>query len=355
MKRKYKWLYAMAAALVIAAVAGYFNRGALAALGFDWLVAGQVEKQLEKTYKPVIGREPMPVSFTAEERDPFSVLLLGVDQRDNEIGRSDTMIYTVVRPSDGNLLMVSIPRDTYTEIVGKDTEDKITHAYAFGGAGMAMDTVENLFDAPIQYYASINFEGFREAIDALGGISLPIEEDIVNKDPNHEKFTIKGGQSSYNGQDALYYVRYREDAGGDISRTERQQTFLNALMDKASGMNQWTKIPELIDIMGNNFETDMRPDQMLDLAQSLLLSKERHIYSHSLTGEGRRLVGGGAWYYFADEEDLSNVKVMIDNWLDADTKAEALLLPEKYRVQQEKEVQSLSSENKEIEEQATRQ
>lgn len=349
MTRKRKWLYATAAVMVIAAAAGYLNRGALASLGFDLLLSKHVEKQLDQSYKPIIRQEPLPVSFEPEQEDPFSVLLLGVDQRDNEIGRSDTMMYTVIRPSDGNILMVSIPRDTHAEIVGMDHEDKITHAYAFGGAGMAMDTVEKLFDAEVNYYASINFEGFREVIDALGGISLPIEEDIENKDPNHEKFLIKGGQDNYSGQDALYYVRYREDAGGDISRTERQQTFLNALMEKASKMNQWTKIPELIDIMGENFSTDMRPDQMLDTAQSLLLSKERHIYSHSLTGEGRRLVNGGAWYYFADEEDLSNVRAMIDNWMNADTPEEQLQLPEKYNIRKEKEVQSLSSENKEVE------
>lgn len=136
-----KWIYLSSSVVLILLAVVFFNRTALTMLGFDWFLQGHVEKQLEQTYKPIVGREPVPVSTIDKEQDPFSVLLLGVDQRGKEIGRSDTMIYTVVRPSDGDILMVSIPRDTYVEIVGRGREDKITHAFAFGGAGMAMDTV----------------------------------------------------------------------------------------------------------------------------------------------------------------------------------------------------------------------
>jgi LCP family protein required for cell wall assembly len=340
---KRKWLYTASAAVVILLVAGFFNRGALASLGFDWFLQGHVEKQLEQTYKPIDGREPIPVSTIDKKQDPFSVLLLGVDQRGKEIGRSDTMIYTVVRPNDGELLMVSIPRDTYVEIVGKGKEDKITHAFAFGGAGMAINTVEKFLDAPINYYASINFEGFRNVIDTLGGIALPIEEDMVNDDPDHEKFVIKAGQDSYNGKDTLNYVRYREDAGGDINRTERHQIFLGLLMDKAKQMNQWSKIPQLMDIMGDNFSTDMRPQQLIDLGQGMLQAKERKIYSHSLLGSGHRLKNGGAWYYFADDDDLAKVQAMIKNWLNADTPVSSLILPDKYNVKKPNEAGTLSS------------
>lgn len=340
---KRKWLIAASTAVLVLGVVGFFNRGTLAMLGFDWFLNDSVKKGLEQTYKPVDGRKPVPVSTIDKMKDPFSMLLLGVDQRGNETGRSDTMIYTVVRPTDGKILMISIPRDMYVDIVGKDKKDKITHAYAFGGAGMAMDTVEKFLDSPIHYYSSINFEGFRNMIDTLGGIALPITEDMVNDDADHEKFVIKAGQDLYNGKDALNYVRYREDAGGDMNRTERHQIFLNLLIDKAKQMNQWYKIPELMNIMGDNFSTDMRPQQLIDLGQSMLQVKDHTIYSHSLTGTGHRLRSGGAWYYFADEDDLANVQTMIKNWLDKDTPTSSLQLPEKYNVNKEKEVGTLSS------------
>ncbi|WP_338553748.1 LCP family protein [Paenibacillus sp. KS-LC4] len=338
---KKKWIYTLCAAVLVLGTAGYFNRGALAMLGFNWFLSDQVAAGLEQTYKPIEGREPIQVGNV--NTNPFALMLLGVDQRGKETGRSDTMIYTVIRPKDGAILMVSIPRDTYTEIVGKNKEDKITHAYAFGGAKMAIETVENLFDQPINYYAAINFQGFRDVIDAMGGISLPIAEDIINKDPDHEKFVVKGGQDVYNGNDALNYVRYREDAGGDMSRTGRHQIFLNQLLDKASEVGQWSKIPDLIDIMGENFSTDIQPDQMIKLAQQLLQQDNRTIYSHTLKGEGHRLTNGGAWYYFADKDDLSKTQAMIGSWLNPDTAKQNLIMPDEYTSKVQKPVGSLSS------------
>lgn len=343
MNRK-RWIYAGSALAVALIAVLYLNRGALAMIGFDWFVAGHIEKEIEKTYQPIKGRENnYPANVVNKKADPIAFLLMGIDQRGKETGRSDTLLYAVVRPSDGNILLVSIPRDMYVEIVGRDRKDKINHAFAFGGAGMSMDTVEKLLDSPVHYYASINFEGFKQVIDELGGIELPIEKDIENKDPNHDYFFIKGGQSVYNGTDALNFVRYREDAGGDMSRTERNQQLLSAMMDKATNMNQWMKIPQLIQILGNNFQTDMRPDNLVDLAQVMIQSKQRNIYNHTLAGEGHRLENGGAWYFFVDQKDLSKVQAMIKNWLDPSVKEANLILPEKYLKDKESQVQSITS------------
>ncbi|GKU77179.1 LCP family protein [Paenibacillus sp. L3-i20] len=341
MKKKHKRIYIISAAFLVIMTAVYFNRSALAMMGFDWFLQGGIEKQLETTYKPADGRNPKPVGVDLTKEQPFSMLLMGIDQRKNEVGRSDTLIYAVVRPSDGNMLLVSIPRDLYVDIAGRKYKDKINHSYAFGGAGMTMDTVEELFGTPVHHYAAINFEGFRDVIDAMGGIALPIEEDMVNDNYNHEKFVIKGGQSSYNGKDALNFVRYREDAGGDMNRTERHQQFLHAILDKATGMKQWTKIPEMINIMGENFSTDMRPNKLIDLAQGMLQSKERNMYSHTLDGKGQRM--NGTYYYLADEEDLQSVQTMINNWLDAKTPEASLIMPAKYTEEKEKDGKSLST------------
>jgi len=345
--RKWKWVLSILAIVIVAGTAGYFNRGTLAAWGFDLFLRDSVKGKLNDSYKPLPSRVTKPVSYKKEE--PFSLLLLGIDQRDKEVGRSDTMIYSVVRPNDGAILMVSIPRDTYTEIVGKTKkngnpwEDKITHAYAFGGAEMAVGSVEKLFDVRVDHYASINFKGFRDVIDAIDGISLPITEDLVNKEKDHEKFVVKAGQDVYNGKDALNYVRYREDAGGDMSRTGRHQVFLNAIMNKAAEVGQWTKIPELMDIMGDNFSTDLTPDHIIDLAKSMLQSEHRTIYGHTLKGDGHRKTAGGAWYFFADEEDLGKMQELIGAWLDPKLAKSELPLPEEYQNKSQTPVQSLSA------------
>ena len=111
-----------------------------------------------------------PIAF--EKKEPFSVLVLGVDEREGDKGRSDTMIVLTVNPESKSTKMVSIPRDTYTEIVGKGIQDKINHAYAFGGIEMSMASIENLLDIPIDYVVQVNMESFKDIVDAVGGIKV---------------------------------------------------------------------------------------------------------------------------------------------------------------------------------------
>ena len=134
---------------------------------------------------------------------------------------------------------------------------------------------------------AVNFAGFKDLIDAMGGIPLPVKEDLVNDDADHEKFVVKAGQKKYSGKDALNYVRYREDAGGDVSRTERQQCRLwNLLWPKASSVSSWADIPDYVGIMGKNFTTDIPPSQMINLAKAMLQNNRRAIYTHISRARG---------------------------------------------------------------------
>ncbi|MNW53807.1 Transcriptional regulator LytR [compost metagenome] len=309
--------------IVLVGAGAYTFRKSLAVMAFDLFLSGQVEEKLEKSYAPLEGEEQK--SVTPEQKmKPFSILLLGVDQRANEPARSDTMIYAVVRPEDSKVLLVSIPRDTYTEIIGRDEEDKINHAYAFGGEKMAKDTVENFLSSPVDYYAAINFEGLKQVVDALGGVELPITKDIVNKQKDHEKFTIKAGKPLYDGQEALNFVRYREDS--DFNRTKRHQIFLNAIVNRMLKLDQVTKIPELMDMMGENFKTDMMPSFIIDLSKQVLLGESPSISGFTIMGEGFRK--NGIFYDAANEEDVQYAQEMIKSWSDAETEASQLLMPE---------------------------
>lgn len=321
MHRRMKIGVAVAGLLLLFAGLMYANRGTLAAWGFDKLLSGELEKKMADSYEP-LPNHPAPSSLAVKDgktkqdtrNKPFSVLLMGVDARANERGRSDTLIYTVVRPEDGRVLMISIPRDTYAELVGKGTKDKITHAYVYGGPEMTVASVEKLLGTKVDHYASINFQGFIQVVDELGGIPLPITKDIVNRQEDHEKFTIKANQPSYNGVDALNFVRYREDAGGDISRTERNRQFLEALIRKTAALQQWHKIPTIVDTLGDHLRTDIRPESITDLIKRFLQT-DHEISSYTLQGEGKRMGPDNLWYFEADAADLRAVKQLIATWL----------------------------------------
>ncbi|GIP22356.1 MULTISPECIES: LCP family protein [Paenibacillus] len=313
--------------LVILGSGAYVYRKPLAIMAFDLFLSDHVEQKLQKSYAPLQGEKPKPVVYQTK---PFTALLLGVDQRDNEPARSDTMIYAVIRPKDSKVLLISIPRDTYTEIVGKHKKDKINHAYAFGGEKMSKDTVEAFLGHKVEYYAAINFKGLRDVVDALGGVELPITKDIVNKAKEHEKFTIKANQPIYNGKDALNFVRYREDS--DFNRTKRHQVFLNAMVSRVLKLDQVGKIPELMDIAGANFKTDIMPNNIIDLAKQLLTGENPpQIYSFTIMGKGVRM--NNIFYDLADKKDVAYAEQLIESWSDPNTAASQLMIPEKQAVE----------------------
>ncbi|ANY73670.1 LCP family protein [Paenibacillus ihbetae] len=318
---KRKSIYITLAVLILLGSSAYLFRTQLIVAAFDLFMAKDVEDSLQKSYKPLQGdKKPEPVVLQSK---PFSVMLLGSDQREDEPARSDTMIYAVVRPKESKVLLVSIPRDTYVDIIGKGKKDKITHAFAFGGHQMAKDTMEAFLDEDIDYYASINFQGLKDVVDAMGGVELPIGKDIVNKGKDHEKFTVKANKPIYSGEEALNYVRYREDS--DFNRAKRQQVFLDMAAKRLKQPDQIGKVPELIAIMGDNFQTDMQPKFIIDLAKQMLTGPKVDMTSFTIMGEGMRI--GGVYYNDPDMEDVQEARDMIDNWMNPDTPSDQLLKP----------------------------
>ncbi|PAD74083.1 LCP family protein [Paenibacillus campinasensis] len=324
---KRKTIYITLAVLLVAGATAWMFRTQLAVMAFDLFMAEEVENSLQRSYKPLEGSQaPDPVMLQSK---PFSVMLLGSDQRENEPARSDTMIYAVVRPKESKVLLISVPRDTYTDIIGRGSKDKITHAFAFGGHQMAKDTMEAFLDKRIDYYASINFQGLKDVVDAMGGVALPIGKDIVNKGRDHEKFTIEANKPIYNGEEALNYVRYREDS--DFNRAKRQQVFLDVAAKRLRQPDQIGKVPELIEIMGDNFQTDMQPKFIIDLAKQMLTGGKVDMTSFTIMGDGMRI--GGIYYNDPDLEDVREARALIDNWMNPDTKADQLLKPRDADVQ----------------------
>ncbi|NQX46658.1 LCP family protein [Paenibacillus tritici] len=331
--KKIKKRYIALIIVLVIAAGGFLFQKPLAVLAFDLFLSDQVETKLaQESYQPLDNDNKTTTSTVKAEpvvykSDPFSLMLLGTDQRGNEVARSDTMMFAVVRPEDYKILLISIPRDTYTEIIGHsgNKKDKITHAYAFGGQQMSKDTLEALLGHDIQYYATINFQGLKDAVDAIGGVPLPIKKDIVNKGADHDKFTIKANKSNYSGEEALNYTRYREDS--DFNRTKRQQVFIDVVANKMLSISQIGNIPELLDIMGDNFKTDIQPSMIISLAKKFMGGKDMDISSFTVMGEGKRI--GGVYYDIVDEEDLSEAQAMIDNWMNANTPVDQLIEPGK--------------------------
>jgi polyisoprenyl-teichoic acid--peptidoglycan teichoic acid transferase len=265
------------------------------------------ETMNEKIDRPKSEKRTEEVKF--EKKHPFSVLLLGVDERDGDKGRSDTMIVMTVNPHEKTTKMLSIPRDTLVEIVGRGTEDKINHAYAFGGVEMAMDTVEGFLDIPIDYYAKINMEGFKDIVNAVGGVT--VNNDFAFSSGG---YSFNEGQNNLTGEEALAYARMRkQDPRGDFGRQARQRQVIQAVIKEGAGVSSLWNYGDIFGAIGNNVKTNLSLDEMVDI-QKNYKSATKDISQSQIAGEGANL--GGIYYYVVPEEEKQKVQSDLKDHLD---------------------------------------
>lgn len=212
------------------------------------------------------GGMPPPVALP-KKLDTF--LIMGVDKRGEDYGRSDSMLVLSYDASKGQLAMLSIPRDTYVEIPGYGY-DKINHSYAFGGANLAVKTVQGLLGIAIDYHVTIAFDGFDKLINAVGGVDIDAEKRMIYHDPYDFSMGPDGlvidiypGPQRMNGEIALNYSRYRMDDEGDIGRMRRQQQVGRAILEAAATPSIIGRIPQLIPALASTVMTNMTIGEML--------------------------------------------------------------------------------------------
>lgn len=234
--------------------------------------------------------------LSLDKKEPFSVLLLGVDQRENDKGRSDTMIVLTVNPKENSVKMLSIPRDTRTEIVGKGKQDKINHAYAFGGPEMSMATVEKFLDIPIDHYVQINMEGFKDIVDAVGGVTVQNDIDFTYGGNHFNKGSIE-----LNGNEALNYTRMRkEDPRGDFGRQARQRQVIQGIIREGASASSLTNYGDIFKALGSNVRTSLSFDQMITV-QKNYRSASKKIDQIQLNGQGGKI--DGIYYYIVPSDE----------------------------------------------------
>lgn len=271
-------------------------------VGYGIYVYNNLTNTADQIHKP-IDRQSTKRSgeVNLNNRDSVGILLLGVDQRPGDRGRSDTMIYVTVNPKTNSAKMISIPRDTRTLIVGRNTQDKINHAYAFGGVKMSMDSVEHLLDVPVDYYVQVNMESFKDIVDAVGGV------DVNNTFSfNYDGAQFQEGNIHLNGEKALKYVRMRyEDPQGDFGRQERQRQVIQGIVEKAISLNTITKVDDILKSIGNNVQTNLTLEEMHKFQKDYAATRN-NLETLQLKGQGTKI--DGTYYFIPDETSLNDVQ-----------------------------------------------
>ena len=300
-KKKRTWLKVTGILLLLLLIVGG---------GFAYSVYHNLSTSVETMHTP-IDRESTKRTkdLNLSSTHPFSVLLLGVDERENDRGRSDTMIVLTINNDQKSIKMLSIPRDTYTEIIGRGTTDKINHAYAFGGATMAMDTVENFLDIPIDYYVTINMESFQDIVDAVGGVTVENDLDFTYDGVHFTKGTL-----TLSGADALKYSRMRyDDPNGDFGRQNRQRQIIQAVIKKGASLSSLTKYDDILDALSKNVQTNLDFSDMNEI-QGNYRAATTTIDQITIDGSGTKI--DGIYYYIVPEEEQTRIQGELKEHLD---------------------------------------
>lgn len=255
-----------------------------------------------------------------KNKDVINIALFGIDTRtDSTTGRSDAVMIVSVDKKHNKIKLTSIARDSYVNIEGTGM-DKLTHAYAYGGAKLAVKTINQNFDMNITDYVSVNFFGIVNIIDEIGGVTIDVDGDemaVMNTEYVTELNRIgipcdpivKTGSQRLTGAQALAYMRNRY-TGGDLSRANRQQEVISALFGEVKNISI-TKYPSIIKMGLSHVETTLTNTEILSLAVDVVTNSST-IDRLSLPTDdcnpksGKDAYVNGVWYYIYDIDIAKN-------------------------------------------------
>lgn len=200
---------------------------------------------------------------------PINVLVMGVDARPGspiDVGvKADAIMVLNIDPAAGECRMLSIPRDTRTELPGYG-KSKINHALLVGGVPYQMLVVEELLELSLDHYLLVDFAAFQQIVDVVGGVTVTVPAEITNDDG---ATLFAAGPQTMDGAQALAYSRYRHDADGDIGRIRRQWSVLRGLATSASSRDLARDINNLLPAIEDHLRTDLSAEEMTALTQDL--------------------------------------------------------------------------------------
>lgn len=257
-----------------------------------------VAKSISNMYEPL--KRDSEQQNAAASHDPISILLLGIDERPGDKGRPDSMVVMTVNPETKKTTMTSIPRDTRVFIRSKNTFSKMNSAYTYGGIEGTVQTVEQFLNIPINYYIKVNMDGFKDIVDAVGGVT-------VN---NRIDFTLEGvhlskGKQHLNGKTALTYARMRkDDPRGDFGRQQRQREIINQIIHEGAQLKSLANYQEILTALEKNVKTNLTLDKMIDI-QSSYKEAAKNIKQIEIEGEDKKM--DGLWYHIVTDEKRKEI------------------------------------------------
>lgn len=275
----------------------------------------------------------LKITQRIEDLEPFSALILGTDVVDEGTSRSDTIIVATVNPKEESLKMVSLPRDTIITLPNGVTE-KMNAIYSVGGPILAREMIGDYLDIPIEFYATMDFRGLVELVDAVDGITIDSELAFTESnyvDPSN-RIEIQEGVQTLDGAEALGYARMRkQDPRGDFGRQDRQQEVIIEVLDELISFNSIANLTDILNAIQPYLQTNATSGQMLGIAGNYS-GALKDVEQLQLDGLARNEYfphyGFEVYVWEPSEESLAEVQHELRTHLDLETDNSMDLTPE---------------------------
>ncbi len=235
-------------------------------------------------------RQERSFSWPLRLNERFNLLIIGTDvtlgnrRQILPVARADSLLLVSFDPETDKINAISIPRDTRAAIPGVGTT-KINAAYAFGGPGLTLRTVQELVGVKTDFYVKLGPKSFARLVDAIGGVEIDVEKDMKYTDTWAGLYiNLKKGRQVLNGTQAEGYIRFRHDALGDIGRVERQQKVLFALFAKLKNPAMLMRTPQLIRAFTENTQTNLTLQELMALGMFAVRLQAADIRATTLPG-----------------------------------------------------------------------
>ncbi|MBI6077498.1 LCP family protein [Clostridium perfringens] len=276
----------------------------LVILGLIGVSTYYINSKINKVQKVEINKENLSINEkqVKEEKYIKNIALFGIDAPKGKVGRSDAIMILTLDEEHKVMKLTSIMRDSYVDIPGHG-DDKINHAYAFGGPELAMKALNENFKVNVEDFMAVNFTSLPEIIDKLGGVKI----NIIPEEIHHIPGITSPGEQVLNGEEALAYSRIRYATGGDYKRTERQRVVLEAVFEKLKS-TPTKEYPSLIDDFLPYIETNMSSMDMIKLATDAaqLVKGNLETARFPLDGYCDGKMINGVWYLVYDRQATLN-------------------------------------------------
>ena len=255
----------------------------------------------------------------------FTVYISGIDTYGgvSNKSRSDVNILATVNPDTHQILLISTPRDYYVPLsISDGIPDKLTHAGIYG-VDVSMDTMEMIYDVNVDYFFRVNFSGFEDIIDSLGGITVHSDYSF-----SAGGYYFEAGENTMNGEKALMFARERHSfSEGDRQRGRNQMAIIQAVMKKAMSPDILKNYQSLLDAVEGNFQTSVPYDLIASLVRAQLSSgADWNVVSYSVNGTGGQEIpysmSTPAYVMYPDQATVNTAKGLMEQILDGEIVSE---------------------------------